>query len=193
MPNSQFFNLPSEKQKVILDCAFREFSENTFDKASIFSIAQKCNISRSSIYCYFKDKDDIYKYLVYCFMKPQIDTMESYKERPLFFLPKNLFEYLLSFYGTDKQNFVEKLLKNMNPENIHYIAHELKHSPLVVNENNIDNKTKYDLYIVSAIIIGNISIAISCYFEGKFTKQQAQEYFDRALEILKEGALGGKG
>ena len=36
MPTEKFFNLPKEKQESILKCAFNEFSENDFDKASIF-------------------------------------------------------------------------------------------------------------------------------------------------------------
>ena len=190
MPTEKFFNLPKDKQDNILTCAFNEFSENDFDKASIFSIAQKSGFSRSSFYCYFKDKNDIYKYLVYNFLKPKLNELKNSQDKPLNFLPKSMFEYLISFYGKTEQSFVQHLLKNMNPENIHYISYELQSSPLLVNCNKINLKTQYDLYIVSTVFLCNMAIAILNFFDGTYTKKEAEDYFDRVLQMLENSVKG---
>lgn len=190
MPTEKFFNLPKEKQESILKCAFNEFSENDFDKASIFSIAQKSGFSRSSFYCYFKDKNDIYKYLVYNFFKPQLDKLQTTSNKPAKYFSQSMFEYLISFHGKSEQAFVEKLLKNMNPENIHYIAYELQSSPLLVNCDSSKLKTSYDIYIFSSIILCNIAIVILNYFEGQLTKPQAEKYFERVIEIIENSVKG---
>lgn len=63
MPKKQFFNLSKEKQDLILETAFKEFSKNQFMDASINTIVQESRISRGSFYLYFNDKLDIYFYL----------------------------------------------------------------------------------------------------------------------------------
>lgn len=63
MPKKQFFNLSKEKQDLILETAFKEFSKNQFMDASINTIVQESRISRGSFYLYFNDKLDIYLYL----------------------------------------------------------------------------------------------------------------------------------
>ncbi len=192
MPTKQFFNLSKEKQNSIIRCAFNEFSENEFDKASIFSIAQKSGFSRSSFYCYFKDKDDIYKYLVNKFLKQKLDILKKDKDLSKKQLSKAIFEYLLSFYGKEEQNFVKNFLKNMNPENVHYIAYELQSSPLLSNCNKVMSKNSFDIYIVSTVVLCNMAIAILNCFEGIYTKKQAEKYFDRMLQILENGLKGEK-
>ena len=192
MPTEKFFNLPKDKQENILSCAFMEFSENDFDKASIFSIAQKSGFSRSSFYCYFKDKNDIYKYLVYNFLKPKLELVKDSQDLPPTYLPTSIFDYLMSFYGKPEQNFVMHFLKNMNPENIHYIAYELQSSPLLVNCNRTKLKTDFDIYIISSAILCNMAIAILGYFEKKYTYKQAKDYFDRVLEMLTNSLKGDK-
>lgn len=190
MPKSAFFNLPQQKQDKILECAFNEFSENSYDKASIFSIAQKCNISRASIYCYFADKDDVYKHITYIFLKPHIDKVKEQKDYSLFSLPKSLFDYLISFYKTSKQNFVLNLLKNMNPGYITYLARDLKHlekCELFVNNQSLNYINQYDMFILPVMIISNMAMCILRFFENQISKLEACEYFDRTLEILKNG------
>lgn len=44
----------------ILSFAFKEFSENGYDKASLNHICQKAQISKGIIYHYFQNKDDLY-------------------------------------------------------------------------------------------------------------------------------------
>ncbi|MEM7441197.1 MAG: helix-turn-helix domain-containing protein [Pseudomonadota bacterium] len=48
-----------EKRGLILDRAARLFADEGFDRASVNSVAQACDISKANIYHYYKSKDEI--------------------------------------------------------------------------------------------------------------------------------------
>lgn len=64
MPKQTFFNLDDAKRQAILDAALDEFSNHSYNEASINTIVEKSNISKGSLYQYFADKKDIYLYLI---------------------------------------------------------------------------------------------------------------------------------
>ena len=63
MPKNTFFNLPAEKRNKIIEAAIGEFSKTHYQKVTIDNIVNRADISKGSFYQYFKDKDDLYKYL----------------------------------------------------------------------------------------------------------------------------------
>jgi AcrR family transcriptional regulator len=64
MPKETFFNLPEEKRQVIIDIAIDEFADNDYKNASISNIASRAGIAKGSLYQYFKDKRELYFYLL---------------------------------------------------------------------------------------------------------------------------------
>ncbi len=64
MPNKTFFNLDQEKRDRVLDSAIDEFAKNGYSKASITSIVNKAEIAKGSFYQYFKNKYDLFKYII---------------------------------------------------------------------------------------------------------------------------------
>lgn len=68
MPTKTFFHLPLEKQKKLLDAGEREFSRIDFSLSSINRIIQDAGVSRGSFYMYFKDKEDLYFYILEKYM-----------------------------------------------------------------------------------------------------------------------------
>jgi AcrR family transcriptional regulator len=64
LPLSTFFNLPDEKRQKIIDCALDEFSEHDYESASISKVVANAGIAKGSLYQYFKDKSDLYNYLL---------------------------------------------------------------------------------------------------------------------------------
>lgn len=48
-----------DKRRLILDRAAALFAEESFDRASVSSIAEACGISKANIYHYYKSKNDI--------------------------------------------------------------------------------------------------------------------------------------
>ena len=64
MPKATFYNLNSEKKEKIEKALRHEFSQNTFEKASISNIIEEGQIPRGSFYQYFEDKEDALKYII---------------------------------------------------------------------------------------------------------------------------------
>lgn len=64
MPNPAFFNLSEDKRNSIVSIAVEEFSSSSYDAASINQICKKSNIAKGSFYQYFKDKLDLYIYIM---------------------------------------------------------------------------------------------------------------------------------
>lgn len=201
MPHEAFFKLSKEKQNNIVECAYNEFANNSYDKTSIFLIAQKAGISRTSFYCYFKDKTDIYNYLMDMIMQPHIKNLKNKKKSfSLFYFAKEMFDYFVSFYDKQEKQFIVSMLKNMNPKNIKYFSTDLSAKSLngpcglIINTDNINIKSPYDIYIISFTILCNMSFCLIQYFEGELKKEEAYANFNRTLEILQNGVSlkGGK-
>ena len=57
-------DINNEKVKRIVNSALEEFSKNDFDKASTNNIVKGAGISRGLLYHYFKDKQDLYDFLI---------------------------------------------------------------------------------------------------------------------------------
>jgi len=63
----KFNNLSEEKRETIIKSAIEEFSQNGFYKASTDKIAYSANIAKGSLFHYFKNKKNLYLYIVkYC-------------------------------------------------------------------------------------------------------------------------------
>lgn len=64
MPKQTFLNLPEEKQSAFIGVALVEFANNDYNTASVSKIVEKAGIAKGSVYQYFKDKQDLFMYLV---------------------------------------------------------------------------------------------------------------------------------
>lgn len=62
--NPKFFELPQEKQDRILNAALEVFARNPYKKAPTSEIAAKAGISKSLLFHYFKNKKELYLFLV---------------------------------------------------------------------------------------------------------------------------------
>ena len=61
--NEKFFQLPEEKQQRIINAGFRIFSLNTYKKSPMSEIAAEAGISKSLLFHYFKNKQELYLFL----------------------------------------------------------------------------------------------------------------------------------
>ncbi|MGM0441986.1 MAG: TetR/AcrR family transcriptional regulator [Elusimicrobiota bacterium] len=64
MPKETFLNLTSKKRERVIEAALDEFAERTFSDARVTAIAGKAGIATGSFYQYFKDKKDLFKYII---------------------------------------------------------------------------------------------------------------------------------
>jgi AcrR family transcriptional regulator len=63
VPTDTYINLPEEKQNRIFEAALNEFSKKNFSESKLSNIVKEAKIPRGSIYQYFEDKLDLYKYV----------------------------------------------------------------------------------------------------------------------------------
>lgn len=64
MPKQTFFNLSERKRSRIIKLAVEEFAGRSFKLASLSRIVSRAGIAKGSIYQYFENKLDLYRWLV---------------------------------------------------------------------------------------------------------------------------------
>ena len=62
--NDKFFSLPEEKQLAIINAGYRVFSQNSYKKSPMSEIAAEAGISKSLLFHYFKNKRELYLFLI---------------------------------------------------------------------------------------------------------------------------------
>ncbi|WP_318063018.1 TetR/AcrR family transcriptional regulator [Clostridium boliviensis] len=67
MDIERFSDIDLENEKVlrIVNCGFKVFAKNDFEKASTNLIVEEAEISRGLLYHYFKNKSELYEFLLY--------------------------------------------------------------------------------------------------------------------------------
>lgn len=61
--NERFYLLPAEKQRRIINAAYKVFAENSYKKAPMAEIAGAGHISKALLFHYFGSKKELYLYL----------------------------------------------------------------------------------------------------------------------------------
>ena len=197
MPKQTFFNLKEEKKEKIEKALIKEFSNNTFEKASISNIIAEANIPRGSFYQYFEDKEDAIYYIINKYL-------EKEKNRIYQYLLKNkgdIFETAINIYD-DTAKITEK---NENEELFKNILQELKknninvfdeHKKILKSQKTIEkmiNKTELnieneedlqDFLRILNVIIRAISMEVVL---KKLTVEEGKQRLIREIEILKKG------
>ncbi|TYQ17940.1 UNVERIFIED_CONTAM: TetR family transcriptional regulator [Acetivibrio alkalicellulosi] len=64
MPERLFFELDIDKRNRIFDAGLREFAEQNYNEASTNNIVKAAGISKGSLFKYFKNKEDIYFFIL---------------------------------------------------------------------------------------------------------------------------------
>lgn len=62
--NEKFFNLSEEKKLSIINAGYRVFAENSYKKSPVSEIAAEAGISKSLLFHYFRNKKELYLYLL---------------------------------------------------------------------------------------------------------------------------------
>jgi AcrR family transcriptional regulator len=64
MPKPTFFNLPAGKRNSFVKIAMQEFADREYHSASVSKIVEHAGIAKGSVYQYFRDKQDLFLYLL---------------------------------------------------------------------------------------------------------------------------------
>lgn len=84
MPKATFYNIDSKKRERIIEVIIDEFSENTYETASINQIVKASEIAKGSFYQYFEDKLDIYKMAIEICHKERMAYIEKVNQDGMF-------------------------------------------------------------------------------------------------------------
>ena len=197
MPKQTFFNLKEEKKEKIEKALIKEFSNNTFEKASISNIIAEANIPRGSFYQYFEDKEDAIKYIIENF----IETEQKKMCEILKSTNGNIFDASLSIFDhiIERAMIPEKfkLYKNIfselrrNNTNFFKVKKEnLKNNmELCINKEMFKFENDEELYSFLEIVNCITRIAILDVVSKRKTDKDAKENLKRQLDMLKFGVL----
>lgn len=75
MPLPRFNKLDPAKQRELLDAAAAELAEKGLDGASIAAIVERAGASKSAVYYYFEDKDDLFRTVLMDSISRAIETV----------------------------------------------------------------------------------------------------------------------
>lgn len=159
MPTHTFFNLEKDKQKKLIDCSIEEFSKVKYPDVSINKIIMNASIPRGSFYMYFKDKDDLFEYIIEMYGKKMekaivnavknnsgdlrrtfIDLYDVFLDKiivkniPILF--KNIFMYVninREMFDNPENNIFNKVKDDIDTSNIKYSDLEYVFSVLLYN------------------------------------------------------------
>ncbi|MCF7924330.1 MAG: TetR/AcrR family transcriptional regulator [Candidatus Izimaplasma sp.] len=202
MPTDTFYNLNKEKKDRILNAAIFEFSNKIYEQVNLSDIIKKAKIPRGSFYQYFKDKEDLYLYLISVIRETKINYLSSSlindEDIPFLDLVKIMFEdginfainhpkyvMILDLLLNNKNQLYEKLMKD-NIKIAKKIYKEMIDKDKKLGRINKDIDTE-----VFAEIIVNLTTNISLdNLDLENPKQSYKimiEKIEKILNILKKG------
>ncbi|HAE60803.1 MAG TPA: TetR/AcrR family transcriptional regulator [Eubacteriaceae bacterium] len=185
MPKDTFYNLAEEKRMKIYGAALDEFSNHPFKQASVNRIVKNAGIAKGSFYQYFKDKKDLYKYLIDEIYKKKITYLTPTMKNPF---DMNFFDLLRDIYASGL-----KFAKD-NPQLAKIGYHMLRDSGQEVFNEVIDEKKGEGIQIYKQIlelgikrgdIRSDINLDMSAYFLfqlGNSLSNDFIEFFDTGEE-----------
>ncbi|MCI5835497.1 MAG: TetR family transcriptional regulator [Firmicutes bacterium] len=196
MPSDTFLKLSKEKQNSLIESAILEFSENTYNEASINKIINRIKLPRGSFYMYFNDKYDLYTYILKTYLN-RFEEMqiELLKKTNGDFIKMNelLYNKIILFIKKDKN---QKLLNNLfkeirfsternlfKPQNIENQKEQIIN---LINKDLYEFNNKEDLFDAYMFTISTTIGAITHYFLEINNKHEKEIYLKR-LHIIKYG------
>ena len=204
LPSSTFLNLAPEKQEKLLSAAVRKFTERPYNEASINRIVREAGIPRGSFYMYFRDKEDLFHYL----MEESINEMLMVFEEVLHSQGGDIFAALPAMYDhlrsrrsadrslggmgmmsaiVNRNDGLQKggLLEFLDPDRI------LKRMKDCVNPDLLDLREPEDLNCILRMLI---VLIVPIMYNGirPETDPEDREKMQHALEILRRG-MGAAG
>ena len=142
MPLQTFFNLREERQQEIVDASYEEFAINTYKTASVSNIVKKLNIAKGSFYRYFKNKLDLYNYLIevsYEIRMKQLDELIIDESLTFFDILRENFRDKLKFdlEHPVKSSFMYNVMLEWNTKELEHIVNSVKRRAIDLTEDMI--------------------------------------------------------
>lgn len=187
MPTKTFLNLDIKKQQKLIKAAITEFSNNNYYEVSINKIISNASIPRGSFYMYFKDKDDLFLYII-----------DEYKKK----LNKIVKSMLIENQGDLRNTFIklydqvinlifdnnyQSVLKNISIfYNIHSnLRKNFGHLLFLYIKEDINSSSikSCDLEFIFSMFIHNLFLSITECFKNELNKEIKIQYLKK-LDII---------
>lgn len=201
MPKQTFFNLPKEKQGILIHSVKKEFSRVPLNEASISNIVKYADIPRGSFYQYFKDKEDAFYYLlalqanvyhsefILILKRSKGDIFDAFME---------MFRNMLIGFQEENQNFFKNVFLNMNYKMENKLikgfkfskddcGNELSNILTHINIKKINISNEQELFHVMQIIIAVTFQNLMNNFAKKYSYDEAIEKYKTEIDLLKKG------
>lgn len=200
MPKATFFNLPEEKQNHLMDSAMKEFSSVPLYKASVSNIVKAANIPRGSFYQYFKDKEDIFYYL----LETKTRTHNQYFIELLKKSNGDIFEAFLEtfrimvkeFQDKKKRAFYKNVFMNMNYKMENTLSMDISEPDFeiefeeikeFINIDKLNVTDESEMIHVVQIMIATTMQNLMFSFTKQYTEDVSLKNYKIELNLLKKG------
>lgn len=197
MPKQTFFNLKEDKKEKIEKALIKEFSRNSFEKASISNIILEANIPRGSFYQYFEDKEDAIYYIIDKYLEKEKNKIYQYllkNKGDIFETAVNIYEDMAKITERgENERLFKNILQEVKKNNINIFGEckEMLRSKRtiekMINKEELkfenDDDLQYFLRILNAIVRA-ISMEVVL---KKITFEEGKQRLIREIEILKKG------
>ena len=189
------------KKEQIVEAARKLFTKYGYKKVSMDEIAKEAGVTKKTVYAYFKDKDELFKYFVF----EEVDVMKK--------LVKEVEDRNLPFFDMVHQTIYE-VLKHKKQKNflltITKEAEALKNPTVIEAVKILDTEVKKFIkdkltyaieheYIkpynvdVLTFIIYKVYIALMFEWDSEKMPLDEKEISDNVLQVLKNGIINKKG
>lgn len=201
MPTSTFFNLRPEKQERLLTAAAREFAAQPFHEASINSMIRAAGIPRGSFYMYFRDKEELFQYLVRESTEPLLLAFRELLTRSggdLFNAIPGLCEYLRSHKadrGLGGMGMLSAIVERNGGLQKSCLIDFLDTQAVLAQLAAAVNPDLLDIWEASdleRIVRTVLTVALTLIYDAVHTETaESREELSKTLEILRRG-MGAK-
>lgn len=196
MPTDAFFKLEEEKKNKLLESAMKEFSTLPYEKVSVFKIAQKADISRSVFYYYFKDKRDIYNYLIAQIKMDMVQMLEQNGgvRYDIFTFTLKLFHQAAQQKGTEREAFIRQVIANMKTEDLRLFFDIIdacqaeQHFQYLCDLEDLRISTEQLKGLTGLLATSSLQILLRYFVSGE-SLSEAESQLEQIFEMIKYGVL----
>ena len=198
LPKNTFFNINKKKRDRIIDESIKEFKKHHYEKASVNKIIANSNIAKGSFYQYFKNKKDLFEYIIDLIRKEKLtyvtDKIRNPRKYSFFDVISDMYKITLIFAKEhpDLQAISNKLVQDRDHKIYQQILAENREVALSeykkLIELGIERKeldANINTYIVAHLIYSLNREIVDFYSSNtNFTKE---EVLNDYLYTLKNG------
>ncbi len=182
------------KREKVIETARKLFTEYGYKKVSMDEIARESNVTKKTIYTYFKDKDSMFKYFIDEEIKHMREIIEKVKASNESFINKlGIGVYKVITYRNNSRLFAS-LIKDFKNENSGkyeifsklYDGEIINYIESIITEEIEKNTIKECDVHLSAFIIYKVFVSVMLEYDKTIDEKR---FVSEIVSILKDGLL----